>query len=296
MNSRIDCNGLSVARELYELVNNEIIPGTGVNADGFWACFARLIEDLAPKNRALLEKRGRIQAQVNEWHQAHPGTIDFPAYKQLLKDIGYLVPEGESFEITTANVDEEIAVVAGPQLVVPVSNARYALNAANARWGSLYDALYGTDLISEDDGCEKGSSFNPVRGNKVIEAAAALLDEIAPLASGKHLDVAAYTVDTSAQAASLGANLKDGSTSALQRPEQFAGYAQDGSTELILLESNGLHLELRIDPAHPVGAMSASGLKDVFIESALTTIQDCEDSVAAVDAADKIPSKKAARP
>ena len=288
MNSRIDCNGLSVARELYELVNNEIIPGTGVNADGFWACFARLIEDLAPKNRALLEKRGRIQAQVNEWHQAHPGTIDFPAYKQFLKDIGYLVPEGENFQITTANVDEEIAVVAGPQLVVPVSNARYALNAANARWGSLYDALYGTDLIPEDDGCEKGSSFNPARGNKVIEAAAVLLDEIAPLASGKHLDVTGYVVDTSAQPAILGANLKDGSTSALQRPEQFAGYAQDGSTELILLESNGLHLELRIDLAHPVGAMSASGLKDVFIESALTTIQDCEDSVAAVDAADKV--------
>ena len=288
MNSRIDCNGLSVARELYDLVNIEIIPGTGVNADEFWENFARLVEDLGPKNRALLEKRSRIQAQINEWHHAHPGAIDFPAYKQFLKDIGYLVPEGDGFEITTTNVDEEIATVAGPQLVVPVSNARYALNAANARWGSLYDALYGTDLIPEDDGCEKGSSFNPVRGNKVIEAAAALLDEIAPLAHGQHIDVTGYTVDTSAQPASLGINLKDGSTSALQRPEQFAGYAQDGGTELILLQSNGLHVELRIDPAHPVGGMSASGLKDVFIEAALTTIQDCEDSVAAVDAEDKV--------
>ena len=288
MNSRINCNGLSVARELHDLVNNEIIPGTGVNPDEFWEGFSRLIEDLGPKNRALLEKRSRIQAQINEWHHAHPGAIDFPAYKQFLKDIGYLVPEGDGFEITTANVDEEIATVAGPQLVVPVSNARYALNAANARWGSLYDALYGTDLIPEDDGCEKGRSFNPVRGQKVIEAAAALLDEIAPLAHGQHIDVTGYAVDTSAQPASLGISLKDGSTSALQQPEQFAGYAPDGGTELILLQSNGLHVELRIDPAHPVGGMSASGLKDVFIESALTTIQDCEDSVAAVDAEDKV--------
>ena len=288
MNSRINCNGLSVARELHDLVNNEIIPGTGVNPDEFWEGFSRLIEDLGPKNRALLEKRSHIQAQINEWHQAHPGAIDFPAYKQFLKDIGYLVPEGADFKITTANVDEEIAVVAGPQLVVPVSNARYALNAANARWGSLYDALYGTDLIPEDDGCEKGSSFNPVRGTKVIETAAALLDEIAPLAHGRHIDVTRYTVDKSTQPASLGVSLKDGSTSALQRPEQFAAYAQEGSTELILLESNGLHVELRIDSAHPVGGMSASGLKDVFLESALTTIQDCEDSVAAVDAEDKV--------
>jgi malate synthase len=288
MNSRIDCNGLSVARELHDLVNNEIIPGTGLTPDDFWICFARLVEDLGPKNRALLEKRVHIQGRINEWHQSHPGAIDFPAYKQFLTDIGYLVPEGEDFEITTTSVDEEIAVVAGPQLVVPVSNARYALNAANARWGSLYDALYGTDLIPEDDGCEKGSSFNPVRGQKVIAAAAALLDEIAPLAHGQHLDVTGYTVDASAQPASLGVSLRDGSTSTLQRPDQFAGFTRDGSTELILLQSNGLHVELRIDPAHPVGAMSASGLKDVFIESALTTIQDCEDSVAAVDAQDKV--------
>ena len=171
MSSRIDSNGLSIARELYDLVNQEIIPGTGVDSNDFWAGFAKLITDLAPKNRALLEKRTRIQAQLNEWHKAHPGAIEFPAYKQFLTDIAYLIPEGEDFEITTSGVDPEISRIAGPQLVVPVGNARYALNAANARWGSLYDAYYGTDVLSEDDGCEKGSSFNPVRGRKVIETA-----------------------------------------------------------------------------------------------------------------------------
>jgi malate synthase len=288
MNSRIDCNGLSVARELYDLVNEEIIPGSGVDPDDFWTGFAGIVADLGPKNRALLQKRSQIQAQINEWHHEHPGPIDFPAYKQFLKDSGYLVPEGDDFEITTSNVDPEIALVAGPQLVVPVSNARYALNAANARWGSLYDALYGTDLIPEDDGCEKGSSFNPVRGHKVIESAAALLDEIAPLARAKHGEVTAYAVDTLAKTAILRVTLEDGETTALAQPEQFAGHARDGGTELILLENNGLHVELRVDPGHPVGAMSTSGLKDVFVESALTTIQDCEDSVAAVDAADKV--------
>jgi malate synthase len=292
MNSRIDCNGLAVARELYDLVNDEIIPGTGVEADNFWAGFAELVADLGPKNRALLEKRAHIRELIKDWHRANPGEIDFPAYKQFLKDIGYLVPEGDDFEITTANVDPEIAIIAGPQLVVPVSNARYALNAANARWGSLYDALYGTDLISEENGCGKGASFNPVRGHKVIETAAALLDEVAPLARGRHMDVSRYSVETSAQhtgpGASLGVELKDGSASTLARPEQFTGYARDGGTELILLKSNGLHIELRIDPDHPVGGMSAAGLKDVFLEAALTTIQDCEDSVAAVDAEDKV--------
>jgi malate synthase len=292
MTSRIDRNGLSVARELYNLVKDEIIPGSGVDPDDFWAGFARLVADLGPKNRALLEKRARIQTQINDWHHANPGAINLPAYKQFLRDIGYLVPEGNDFEITTANVDPEIATIAGPQLVVPVSNARYALNAANARWGSLYDALYGTDLISEENGCEKGGSFNPVRGYKVIEAAAALLDEIAPVAGGRHIDVTGYMVDVPAPntgpGASLLVKLKDGSTSALARPEQFAGFARDGGTELILLQSNGLHVELRIDPAHPVGGMSASGLKDVILEAALTTIQDCEDSVAAVDSEDKV--------
>jgi len=288
MTSRIECSGLSVARELYDLVNEEIIPGTGVDPDDFWTGFARLVKDLGPKNKALLEKRDRIRAQINDWHHAHPGAIDLPAYKQFLADIGYLVPEGEAFDISTSGVDPEIAGIAGPQLVVPVSNARYALNAANARWGSLYDALYGTDVIPEDAGCEKGNRFNPVRGAKVIEKAAALLDEMAPLAEGRHIDVSAYEVDSSARPARLNVTLKEGINTALARPEQFAGFARDGSAEHVLLESNGLHVELQIDRSHPVGGMSASGLKDVFIEAALTTIQDCEDSVAAVDAEDKV--------
>ncbi len=287
--SRIECSGLSIAGELYDLVNNDIIPGTGVSADDFWAGFARIVADLGPKNRLLLEKRDRLREQINQWHRDHPGAIDFPAYKQFLSDIGYLVPEGDDFAITTSGVDPELAEIAGPQLVVPVSNARYALNAANARWGSLYDALYGTDLIPEDGGCEKGSRFNPVRGQKVIERAAQLLDEIAPLAQGRHLEVTAYEVDRSGHpAAGLAVVLADGSRTALARPEQFAGFAQDGGTERILLVSNGLHVELQVDRQHPVGRMSAAGLKDIILESAMTTIQDCEDSVAAVDAADKV--------
>jgi len=287
MSSRIDSNGLSIAREIYDLVNQEIIPGTGVTPDEFWAGFAGLVTDLAPKNRALLEKRTLIQEKISQWHRAHPGTIDFPAYRQFLAGIGYLVPEGDDFQITTSGVDPEISRIAGPQLVVPVSNARYALNAANARWGSLYDALYGTDVLSEANGCEKGSSFNPVRGRKVIETAAELLDDVVPLAAGKHIDVTGYCVDTSAATASLVVTLKNGSNTGLVRPEQFAGFAEEGNAELILLRSNGLHIELQIDASHPVGGMSSSGMKDVILESALTTIQDCEDSVAAVDAADK---------
>jgi malate synthase len=286
--NRIECSGLSVARELYDLVNDDIIPGTGLNPDEFWEGLAGIINDLAPKNRDLLERRDDLRARINQWHQDHLGDIDFPAYKRFLSEIGYLVPEGDAFEITTSGVDRELASVAGPQLVVPVSNARYALNAANARWGSLYDALYGTDLIAEDKGCEKGSRFNPVRGHKVIDFAAGLLDEIAPLAHGRHIDVTSYQVDPDARPAGLAVTLEDGSQSTLARPEQFAGFAQNGSTELILLESNGLHAELQLDRDHPVGSMSASGLKDVFLESALTTIQDCEDSVAAVDAGDKV--------
>ena len=288
MISRIDCNGLSVARELYDLVNDEIIPGSGVSPEDFWSGLAQLVGDFGPRNRALLEKRNLIRAQVNQWHDTHSGTIDLPAYRQFLSDIGYLVPEGEDFEITTSQVDPEIASIAGPQLVVPVSNARYALNAANARWGSLYDALYGTDVISEEDGCEKGGRFNPARGHKVIEYAAGLLNEIVPLARGNHIDVSEYRVDTSVSPVVLKITLQDDSSTELARPEQFAGFAESGGTELVLLENNGLHIELQIDRDHPVGEMSESGLKDVCMEAALTTIQDCEDSVAAVDAQDKV--------
>jgi malate synthase len=229
-----------------------------------------------------------LQARINSWHHENPEPIDFPSYKQFLRDIGYLVPEGDDFKITTANVDPELAQVAGPQLVVPVSNARFALNAANARWGSLYDAYYGTDLIPEDPGCEKGSRFNPVRGRKVIALAAALLDDVLPLARGLHSDVTAYVVDKSSSPASLRVTLRDGGFTELAAPEQFAGFKRDGAKLSILLKKNGLHVELQVDPGHPVGKMSDSGLKDVVLEAAITTIQDCEDSVAAVDARDKV--------
>jgi malate synthase len=285
---QIEIAGLSVAKELFTLVNEEIAPGAGVDPERFWVGFARIIADLAPKNRELLAKRAKIEKQINAWHHAHPGAIaDRAAYKAFLVEIGYLVAEGGDFEITTAGVDAEIATLAGPQLVVPVSNARYALNAANARWGSLYDAYYGTDLIPEDGGCEKGERFNPVRGSRVIEKAAELLDRIAPLANGRHGQVAGYEVDETARPAVLRATLEDGRATRLARPEQFAGFSREDEQERFLLQSNGLHVELQVDRAHPIGQMSLAGLKDIFIEAAITTIQDCEDSVAAVDAADK---------
>jgi len=288
MNSRIEAAGLSIVAVLYKLINEEIIPGTGIDPDNFWRCLADIVTDLGPKNQALLAKRDEIKQQIDEWHHSNPGSLDLPAYKQFLSEIGYLLPEGEDFEITTANVDPEIARVAGPQLVVPVSNARFALNAANARWGSLYDAFYGTDLIPEDKGREKGTSFNPVRGEQVIEIAAGFLDDVFPLANGNHLSVREYVVDDSAIPSRLQIKLKDGSSTILARPDQFVGYKFRDNTQIILLMNNGLHAELQLNPNHPIGKMSASGLKDVILESAITTIQDCEDSVAAVDAEDKV--------
>jgi malate synthase len=288
MSARINHDGLSIAAELYQLVEDEIAPGTGVEPSDFWSGFAAIVRDLAPKNRQLLEKRRSLQKQINAWHHQQQGPIDHAAYTQFLRDIGYLVPEGDAFRITTANVDPEIATIAGPQLVVPVSNARYALNAANARWGSLYDAYYGTDVISEADGCEKGTRFNAVRGARVIEKAAELLDRVVPLASGRHGNVARYEVDDTVAPAVLRVVLKNEAVTALADAHQFAGRAQSGDEERILLASNGLHIELQVDRSHPVGQMSAAGLKDIVLEAAVTTIQDCEDSVAAVDAADKV--------
>ena len=288
MNPRIESGGLSIAAELYALVKEEIIPGTGIDTGQFWQCLGQITRELGPKNRALLERRHDLQLQLDEWYQRNSGTLNMPAYKQFLYEIGYLVPEGENFTINTSNVDPEIATVAGPQLVVPVSNARFALNAANARWGSLYDAFYGTDLIPEDDGCEKGTSFNPARGEKVITMAAGFLDEVFPLARQSHRNVTVYTVDDLASPARLRMTLDDGSTTDLARPGQFAGYKRKATALVVLLKNNGLHVELQIDPAHPIGKMSASGMKDVILESAVTTIQDCEDSVAAVDADDKV--------
>ncbi len=288
MESRIESGGLSVAAELYTLVNEEIIPGTGIESEHFWEGLAQINRELGPKNNALLERRQDLQLQLDEWYQRHPGVPNLSVYKQFLHEIGYLVPEGEDFAITTANVDPEIATIAGPQLVVPVSNARFALNAANARWGSLYDAFYGTDMISEEGGCEKGTSFNPVRGAKVIARAAGFLDEVFPLAHGSHRNVTAYTVIDSVNPALLQITLGDDNTTNLAQTSQFTGYEQSAEKQVVLLISNGLHVELQIDSTDPVGKLSASGLKDVFLESAITTIQDFEDSVAAVDADDKV--------
>jgi malate synthase len=288
MSSRIEHSGLSVAVELYLMVNAEIAPGAGVDPDAFWAGYSAIVDELGPKNRELLDKRDRIQEQIDAWHRQHPGALDHSAYRAFLEKIGYLVPEGEAFAIGTSNVDPEIASIAGPQLVVPVSNARYALNAANARWGSLYDAYYGTDVIPEDPGCEKGARFNPARGEKVIAKAAGLLDQVVPLAAGKHAEVAEYSIDTGIRPTALRVKLQDGRETALARGEQFAGFRGEGEKLVVLLVSNGLHMELQVDRSHPVGQMSAAGLKDILIEAAITTIQDCEDSVAAVDAEDKV--------
>ncbi len=285
MTERIQKGGLSIAKVLYDLVANEIAPGTGVEPDAFWSAFEEVVSDLAPKNKALLEKRDQLQAQIDTWHKERQNQpIDLEEYKQFLKDIGYLLPEGDSFSVETENVDPEIATIAGPQLVVPVLNARFALNAANARWGSLYDALYGTDVISEEDGAEKGKGYNPVRGAKVIAYARAFLDESAPLAEGSHKDSTAYTIVNGA----LQISLSDGKTTSLKDPAQFVGYAGDASApEGILLRNNGLHIEIQIDANHPVGKDDPANVKDLVLESAITTIQDCEDSVAAVDADDK---------
>jgi malate synthase len=286
MTDRVQVGGLQVAKVLFDFVNHEAIPGTGVSAEQFWEGAAAVIHDLAPKNRALLAKRDAIQAQIDAWHQARAGQAhDAVAYKAFLQEIGYLLPEPADFSITTENVDDEIARMAGPQLVVPVMNARFALNASNARWGSLYDALYGTDVISEENGAEKGKGYNKVRGDKVIAFARAFLDQSAPLAGGSHVDAVAYRVE----AGKLVVALNGGSTSGLQDAAQFIGFQGDAAAPTaVLLKHNGLHFEIQIDASTPVGQTDAAGVKDVLMEAALTTIMDCEDSVAAVDAEDKV--------
>ncbi|PRA26108.1 malate synthase G [Pseudomonas poae] len=286
MTEHVQVGGLQVAKVLFDFVNNEAIPGTGITAEQFWAGTDKVIHDLAPKNKALLAKRDDFQARIDTWHQTHAGQAHDPvAYKAFLQDIGYLLPEAADFQATTQNVDDEIARMAGPQLVVPVMNARFALNASNARWGSLYDALYGTDAISEANGAEKGQGYNKVRGDKVIAFARAFLDEAAPLTAGSHVDSTGYKVVDG----KLVVSLKGGSNSGLRDDAQLIGFhGAAAAPTAILLKHNGLHFEIQIDASTPVGQTDAAGVKDVLMEAALTTIMDCEDSVAAVDADDKV--------
>jgi malate synthase len=277
---------LRVARVLYDFVNNEALPGTDIDPDSFWAGVDKVVTDLTPKNQDLLNRRDELQAQIDKWHRHRViEPLDIDAYRQFLTEIGYLQPEPEDFTITTSGVDDEITTTAGPQLVVPVLNARFALNAANARWGSLYDALYGTDVISESDGAEKGTSYNKVRGDKVIAYARKFLDEAVPLESGSWADATRLSLDDG----QVKVETADGSVG-LASPEKFVGYTGElGSPDWsILLVNHGLHIEILIDPQSPVGKTDAAGIKDVILESAVTTIMDFEDSVAAVDADDKV--------
>ena len=285
----VEIGGLRVSEILYDLVGDEIAPGTDVAPDAFWTALGEIVRDLGPGNRALLQTRDCIQEKMDRWYRERKARpIDREEYRAFLADIGYLVPEGDHFELTTARVDSEIANVAGPQLVVPVDNARYALNAANARWGSLYDALYGTDVIPEEPGAEKGDSYNPVRGARVIEAAEAFLDDAAGLASGRWSEATRFALEDADGTRRLVVALRSGAEVGLADPEQFVGYRKDeGELSSVLLVNNGLHVEIRIDRNHPVGAAHPAGVRDVLLEAAVTTIQDCEDSVSAVDAEDK---------
>ena len=286
MTERTTIGRLQVANVLKDLLENEIAPGTGVDSAHFWKELEAILDEFVPRNRALLQKRDRMQEQIDAWHrQQKEGKVDEAEYSAFLKKIGYLLDEGPDFEIETRNVDEEIALTAGPQLVVPVKNARYALNAANARWGSLYDALYGTDVIPESPGAEKGDSYNPGRGVRVIEYAAGFLDATFPLVDASHQDVTRYLVAEGALATEVG---EDGAAG-LADPGRFVGYlGEPNDPSGVLLMHNGLHVEIQIDRNDPVGKGEKAGVKDILMESAITTIQDCEDSVAAVDAEDKV--------
>lgn len=289
MAGRVNRSGLQVAEVLDTFINDEALPGSGVARDNFWSGVASLVNDLTQRNRTLLERRDELQSQIDRWHLDRKGQpIDTGAYKAFLVEIGYLVDEGPDFEIATAGVDPEIATIAGPQLVVPVLNARFALNAANARWGSLYDAFYGTDIIPEGVGTEKGTSYNPQRGDLVVARVAEELDKIVPLDSGSHADATSYSVSQNGGRYELGVQTTAGTTG-LGNPDQFVGFQgnADGEPDCVLLRHNGLHIEIHIDRNHNVGEVHAAGVKDVVLESAITTIQDCEDSVSAVDAEDK---------
>ncbi len=286
MTSRTIVHHLEVASNLYRFIEDEALPGTGVSSATFWKGFDDIVAVFAPRNIALIEQRDQLQLQMDAWHKAHPGPIkNMKAYKAHLEKIGYLVKDPGKVKCTTANVDAELAVQAGPQLVVPILNARYALNAANARWGSLYDALYGTDVISEADGCEKGPGYNEKRGAKVIEYARYVLDRTVPLKKGSHIDSVGYSVVNG----QVQVRLSNGSTVGLAKPKQFIGYQGDAARpSSVLFLHNGIHLDLQINPKHPIGQTDPAGVSDLVVEAALSTILDLEDSIAAVDADDKV--------
>ncbi|KAF1068751.1 malate synthase G [Variovorax sp.] len=285
MTARTTAHGLQVATELHRFVEEKVLPASDVASETFWKGFDAIVTDLAPKNVALLAERDRLQSELDAWHKKNPGPIaDMPAYRAFLEKIGYLLPQPQGAKATTANVDAELAQQAGPQLVVPILNARYALNAANARWGSLYDALYGTDAIPETGGAEKGKGYNPVRGAKVIEFARNVLDQAAPLVNGSHKNATGYSVKDGQLVVAL-----QSSSTALADPSQFIGYQGDASApSSVLLKHNGIHLDIRIDRSTPIGKSDAAGVSDLVLEAALSTILDLEDSVAVVDAADKV--------
>ena len=292
-NDFIDIRSLRIARPLYDLVRSEVAPGTGLDPDTVWESFAAIVEDLGPKNRHLLHIRQGLERQLDEWYLTHtPGDRDPQEYRDFLLSTGYLLPEGAGFEITTKDVDPEVASVSGPQLVVPVDNARYALNAANARWGSLYDALYGTDVLPEDNGAERGSVYNPVRGARVIAWTEMFLDEAVALREGRYSDAISFRLDDGEDGKQLVVGLATGADTRLADESKFVGYreegAEGGDLRAVLLRNNGLHIEIRIDPTDSVGSAHPAGVSDVQLESAVTTIQDCEDSVSAVDVDDKV--------
>ncbi|HWP58078.1 MAG TPA: malate synthase G [Candidatus Acidoferrales bacterium] len=290
MANTIEIGGLRINGELYRLVHDEIAPGTGVDPRAFWSALAKIVAELAPKNRRLLEKRDALQKEIDAWSRARKGRPTDPGESQkFLAEIGYLLPEGERFQVSTADVDPEIASVSGPQLVVPLDNARYALNAANARWGSLYDAFYGTNVIAEEPGAEKGTTYNPARGAQVIARTEAFLDEAVPLDNGKYSEITEFALSEAGGKTGLVLTLRGGRKAGLADAAKFAGFSRRGE-ELasVLLKNNGLHIEIQIDRSHPIGRAHPAGVKDVLLEAAVTTIEDCEDSVAAVDAADKV--------
>ena len=287
MSERVQKGSLAIDTQLYNFIANEVTPVVGIDNEKYWQEFEKIVQTFQPRNKALLAKRDEIQTQIDDWHDKNPasnGQIDKAAYTQFLKDINYIVPEGDDFLVETQNVDDEIAHIAGPQLVVPVRNARYALNAANARWGSLYDALYGTDVIDETNGAEKGKGYNPVRGAEVVKYAKNFLDANFALAEGQYADVTGFKVEDGKLVIRQGDK-----TTSLAQPEKFAGFLGDAANPTgILLKNNGLHAEIQIDPSSHVGKDDPAGIKDVLMEAAVTTIQDCEDSVAAVDAEEKV--------